>query len=133
MLGITDGTSNTFMVGERPAMPNGNPPGASGNASWCGAWVLSEVDSALGLPNTKQWCAVRDENGRNCPSGNQWFQPPVGTGSVCDANHYWSRHPGGGNWLFCDGSVRFLAYSVGIATQAALATKAGGEVIQGDF
>jgi prepilin-type processing-associated H-X9-DG protein len=117
------------MVGERPAMPNGNPPGVSGNASYCGAWVLSEVDSALGLPNTRQWCAIVDENGRNCPSGNQWFQPPVGTGSVCDANHYWSRHSGGGNWLFCDGSVRFLAYSIGTATQAALATKAGGETL----
>src|SRR5262245_47327103 len=77
MLSIVDGTSNTLMVGERPAMPNGNPAGGSSNTSWCGAWVYSEVDSALGLPNTKQWCAVVDENGRACPSGNQWFQPPV--------------------------------------------------------
>src|SRR5262245_60995417 len=122
---IADGASQTLMVGERPVMPRGGP----GNSSWCGAWVFSEVDSAMGLPNTKQWCATRDQNGVPCPAGNQWFQPPSGTNNPCDANHYWSKHPGGGNWLFADGSVRFLSYNIGRATQAALATKAGNEVV----
>jgi prepilin-type N-terminal cleavage/methylation domain-containing protein/prepilin-type processing-associated H-X9-DG protein len=124
---IVDGTANTLMVGERPAMPNNG--GQSANATWCGAWVYSEVDSALGLPNTRQWCATRNQNGGACPSGNQWFQPPAGVNNPCDANHYWSKHPTGGNWLFADGSVRFLSYNIGTATQAALATKAGGEVV----
>ena len=35
--------------------------------------------------------------------------------------------------MFCDGSVRFLNYNIGTAIQDALATKAGGEVIPGDF
>jgi prepilin-type N-terminal cleavage/methylation domain-containing protein/prepilin-type processing-associated H-X9-DG protein len=124
---ITDGTSNTLAVGERPAYPRVSTQGSGG---YCGAWVYSEMDSALGLPNTKQWCATQDAAGHACPSGNQWFQPGS-PNNFCDANHYWSKHPGGGNWLFCDGSVHFLSYNIGTQVQAALATKAGGEPISG--
>ena len=118
---ITDGTSNTLLVGERP--PVAEIP--------CGVWGYSELDSAMGLPNTKQWCANQDQQGRPCPGGNQWFQPGT-PGNWCDGNHYWSKHPGGGNWLFCDGSVHFLQYNIGTSVQAALATKAGGETIPGN-
>jgi prepilin-type processing-associated H-X9-DG protein len=127
MASITDGTSNTLMVGERPSYPYLDDAGG-----WqCGAWVYNEVDSAMGLPNTKLWCAAKDQNGHDCPGGNQWFQP----GSLsngCDAHHYWSLHTGGGNWLFADGSVHFLNYNTGTAIQAALATKNGGEAIPGE-
>jgi prepilin-type N-terminal cleavage/methylation domain-containing protein/prepilin-type processing-associated H-X9-DG protein len=119
---IADGTSNTIAVGERPAYPD------LPEASYCGAWAYSEMDSALGLPNTKQWCASVDAAGNACPGGKQWFRPGS-QDNYCDSQHFWSLHTGGGNWLFCDGSVRFLSYNVGTQIQAALATKAGGEVI----
>jgi prepilin-type processing-associated H-X9-DG protein len=83
------------------------------------------------LPNTKQWCAGADQFGNACPGGQQWFRPGD-PNNPCDGNHYWSKHSGGGNWAFCDGSVHFLSYNIGTAVQAALATKAGGEVIPGD-
>jgi len=125
---ITDGTSNTLMVGERPSYPD-----LEGAGGWqCGAWVYSEVDSAMGLPNTKLWCAGNDPLGNSCPGGKQWFGPG-NQNNGCDAHHFWSKHTGGGNWLFCDGSVHFLSYGIGTAVQAALATKAGGEVIPGDI
>jgi prepilin-type N-terminal cleavage/methylation domain-containing protein/prepilin-type processing-associated H-X9-DG protein len=120
---ILDGTSNTVMVGERPPMPEIN----------CGFWAYAEVDSAMGLPNTKQWCTNVDQFGKACPGGKQWFRPPSEPVSWCDGNHFWSRHTGGGNWLFADGSVHFLSYNIGTTVQAALATKAGGEVITGDY
>jgi prepilin-type processing-associated H-X9-DG protein len=124
---IPDGTSSTLMVGERPSYPDFDAAGDPGG--WqCGAWVYAEVDSALGLPNTKLWCAGTDGRGNACPGGKQWFQPGSDA-NLCDSHHYWSRHSGGGNWCFCDGSVRFLSYGIGTNIQAALATKAGGEVI----
>src|SRR5947209_1668602 len=119
---IADGTSNTLMVGERPSFL------AKDGSLACGAWVYSEIDSAMGLPNTRQWCATADQFGKACPGGQQWFQAG-NINNPCDGNHYWSKHTGGGNWLFCDGSVHFLSYNVGIIVQAALSTKAGGEVI----
>jgi prepilin-type processing-associated H-X9-DG protein len=46
----------------------------------------------------------------------------------CDRFHYWSLHPGGANFIFADGSVRFLAYTAD-PILGALATRAGGEVV----
>ncbi len=43
-----------------------------------------------------------------------------------------SRHPGGVNALFADGSVHFMKNSINTITWFALGTKAGGEVISAD-
>jgi prepilin-type N-terminal cleavage/methylation domain-containing protein/prepilin-type processing-associated H-X9-DG protein len=43
-----------------------------------------------------------------------------------------SRHPGGVNVLFGDGSVKFVKDSVNLPTWRALGTRAGGEVISSD-
>ncbi len=43
-----------------------------------------------------------------------------------------SKHPGGINVLFADGSVRFIKTNVSEAVLKAMATRAGGEVISGD-
>jgi len=128
---ISDGTSNTVMIGERPAYPDLAALGTPGG--WqCGAWVYNEMDGALGLPNTKLWCASQNASGGSCPGGNRWFQPGNDQNG-CDAHHYWSKHTGGGNWLFCDGSVRFLAYGIGTQIQSGIASKAGGEVTPNDL
>jgi prepilin-type processing-associated H-X9-DG protein len=42
-----------------------------------------------------------------------------------------SRHTGGLNCLFADGSVHFISNNIDIPTWVALATRAGGEVVAG--
>lgn len=114
---IADGTSNTLMVGERPPSKDlilGWWYAGSGQA-WNG-----DGDSVLG---------VRTENnsvyGPRCGAGPYSFGPGR-FDNQCDAFHFWSPHPGGANFLLCDGSVRFIRYSADPVFPA-LATRAGGE------
>jgi prepilin-type processing-associated H-X9-DG protein len=43
-----------------------------------------------------------------------------------------SRHPGGANFLRCDGSVRFLKNSIAQPTIWSLGSRAQGEVVSAD-
>jgi prepilin-type processing-associated H-X9-DG protein len=53
---------------------------------------------------------------------------PGDSANPCDTHHYWSLHDGGGNWLFGDGSVRFLTYSVS-PVLSLLANRGDGAVV----
>ena len=109
---ITDGSSNTLMLGERPPSP---PPALD----W-GWWTWSAYDTAL---------AVVDNRRMPYPSckGPAVYGPGNLT-DVCATHHYWSLHRGGGNWLFADGSVRFLGYSAS-PLMPQLASRNGGETL----
>jgi prepilin-type N-terminal cleavage/methylation domain-containing protein/prepilin-type processing-associated H-X9-DG protein len=57
------------------------------------------------------------------------------TSSGCDDGSFQnvnSRHPGGANVVFADGSVHFIKSSIAIKTWWALGTRANGEVISSD-
>jgi prepilin-type N-terminal cleavage/methylation domain-containing protein/prepilin-type processing-associated H-X9-DG protein len=119
ILQISDGTSNTILVGERP-------PSFDLYFGWwfAGAgWDGSGTGDVLLGANSLQYA-----NALGCSP------PLVGLRSgtitnVCDETHFWSLHDGGVNFLFCDGSVHFLTYSANNILPA-LATIAGGEAVQ---
>jgi prepilin-type processing-associated H-X9-DG protein len=112
---IKDGTSQTLMVGERP--PSADHRWGRWYGGW-GGWGMS--DAYLG---------VRESISGDfyCPPGTYSFKPDD-LRNPCSRYHFWSFHPGGGNWLFADASVRFLPYSAATSLPA-MASRAGGEVI----
>lgn len=121
---ITDGQSHTLLVGERPPSPDNR-------LGWWYAGVGqrtmgNSADYFLGLreypdPTRLPMCVWETGSFR-----------PGRLDEMCDVIHFWSLHPGGANFAFCDGSVRFLRYSAD-AVLPALATRAGGEVVPGDY
>ena len=116
---ITDGTSNTLMVGERP-------PSADGVLGWWYAgWGQAQDGSAEMVIGVREQAASGYFPG--CVSGGYDFGPGD-FNNQCDALHFWSPHSGGANFLFADGSARFLGYSVN-PLMPALATRAGGEAV----
>jgi prepilin-type N-terminal cleavage/methylation domain-containing protein/prepilin-type processing-associated H-X9-DG protein len=123
---ITDGSSSTLAVGER-----------SHNLSYV-TWTGRAVGGWLHSTATF-------EGGTNkfSPDPEESFTMILGPVGLEDGlrtpNHpmahvedYWSRHPGGVNFLYADGSVHFIKSAIAPSVYQALATRAGGEVISAD-
>jgi prepilin-type N-terminal cleavage/methylation domain-containing protein/prepilin-type processing-associated H-X9-DG protein len=130
---VTDGTSNTFLFGER----SHDDPVFD---------ALASVYDVAFYPLAKEgkWAAIYATSGGSLPE--RFFSTPVPINyrvpagiSVTDflgptgaENNrvcaFGSGHPGGANFAFADGSVRFLSDSIPLDTLQALSTRAGGEV-----
>jgi prepilin-type processing-associated H-X9-DG protein len=116
---IRDGTSNTVMLGERPPP---DPP----LAGW---WYprINTYGTTCHGPNTVIHLGAKAVNCDGCVVLPRVFGPGR-LENPCDRYHLWSLHPRGANFLFADGSVRFLSYSA-YPIVPALVTVAGGEVV----
>jgi prepilin-type processing-associated H-X9-DG protein len=147
---ITDGTSNTVAMSETllgngetsegptpgdptrerllvpvPTLPtpttcsSGTNPGNFWSGQRSARWINGHYGDALYnhfyLPNVSNW---------DC--GDSYMGGTFSSHALTAAR---SNHTGGVNVLFADGSVHFITNSVTLATWQALATRAGGEVI----
>jgi prepilin-type N-terminal cleavage/methylation domain-containing protein/prepilin-type processing-associated H-X9-DG protein len=88
--------------------------------TWKGDWWLADLFA---------YSHTTPPNHRSCWYSDVGGRPWAGASSVVAAS---SRHPGGANTCFADGSVKFIKSTVGYQTWAALGTRAGGEVISSD-
>jgi len=129
MAGVTDGTSNTVMIGERSAT-NENLFGWQ----WAGAGDFPHfgaADVVLG---------VHERAGS--PTGvTDFFRPGQANDPMSlHRLHFSSYHPGGAQWALVDGSVRMITYAAdsgvnsstgGVPTVLeSMATRSGGETFE---
>jgi prepilin-type N-terminal cleavage/methylation domain-containing protein/prepilin-type processing-associated H-X9-DG protein len=115
---IGDGASNTAAIGERYRY--NQDPGNNGHGGW-GIFALASPHA---------------QNGHNLFSGST-FLPfnPVIPNPASDTTHlvsFSSRHNGGVNFVFLDGSVRFMSDRTTDTVRTAIGTRDGGEVINWD-
>jgi prepilin-type N-terminal cleavage/methylation domain-containing protein/prepilin-type processing-associated H-X9-DG protein len=127
---VTDGLSNTIFVGERA--------GIHAPATWTGAIAGGRCPA---------WTAAQPPNPYSPPPGPAYDNADFGEAFVLahtNANHlpsagfpifdpdvFGSVHAGkGANFLFGDGSVRFLTSQINPLTYQAMGTIAGGEVLR---
>jgi len=113
---IRDGTSNTLLVGERTYQLRGWTRGAYhyGNPK-SHACVYSAKNITWPLNSDNSVLYFRDK-------GPPW---------TCLFNdlYFQSRHPGGVQFAYADGSVRFVSETINFQALQRMATIAGGEVV----
>lgn len=110
---ITDGTSNTFMVGEKYLSPNAYTTG---------------TDAA---DNENLYVGFDNDNSRS--TGATYFPPRQDTKLLANIQVFGSAHPGGFNVVMCDGSVRVIQYSIDQKSFRYLGNRLDGEVITWNF
>jgi prepilin-type N-terminal cleavage/methylation domain-containing protein/prepilin-type processing-associated H-X9-DG protein len=111
--GISDGTSNTLVVGEYVTRTHTNR-----RTYWAYAYTsYNESDATIGQTRTL------------LPDFNQCVSTPPGGSNQC--KRAWSSfHSGGINFLFADGSVHLISTNIDMNfVFPSLATMAGGEVV----
>jgi prepilin-type N-terminal cleavage/methylation domain-containing protein/prepilin-type processing-associated H-X9-DG protein len=105
MTSITDGTSNTFLVGE-------DIPSVNQHCDW------------VSFNHSTGTCAIPPNNGLQ--AGQPGFNNPGDWGNLYS---FRSRHTGGLQFAMADGSVVFISQNIDLNLYRALATYANGEVV----
>lgn len=108
MRDITDGTTNTFMIGETDFMPQGVPSDDYG----C-VWAYGYIGYTWG--NT-----YHPFNNHRVSSANLFLT----------YGGFRSQHTGGAHFAMADGSVHFISENINFELYQALSTRAGGEVVE---
>lgn len=127
MAQLTDGSSNTFLIGER----------VGGTQIYHKMQVNQAASSTLGVAQGGAWGDFL--NGEHWLKGSLHDGTDGPDGGPCAINctnlrsgGFMSFHVGGAHFLMGDGAVRFISENVAAFTFAALITRSKGEVV-GEF
>lgn len=138
MAQVTDGLSNTVMVGERcaahaPATWTGAVTGGRCPAWMCTSPWTTPWTPPASAPNTGNGTAYdnADYNEALVLSHGNASHLPNADNPFFDPDTFWSLHLGGANFLFGDGSVHFLSTGIDPKTYQGLMSIAGSEVTTG--
>ena len=119
MSGVSDGLSNTLMIGETTKWHVNGAAFAWGYR----AWVMTGVDPGSWNPGINLW---------HLPAVHPTWQSPPYTPVPGRIRTWWSAggslHTGGANFALGDGSVRYIRESIPTTTLNAMSTMSGGEV-----
>ncbi len=134
--GISDGTSNTIMVGEQSdhIRDANNQPITGGSTAITSqgphGWTMGINTNSVGAAGDRTFnCSTTRWSINQRGLGNN---PANGTSENTGQNiPFSSGHTGGANMVFGDGSVKFLTSSTALTTLQWMSTRAGGEVIPG--
>jgi len=115
---IIDGTSNTFLAGEQiMACTNWNAWSEANQSIGSTALPLNYL--APGVALTQTGSIVKSTGGSDQGNWHHWYS-------------FRSYHPGGANFVFCDGSVKFIKSTINMPVYQALSTRNQGEVLSSD-
>jgi prepilin-type N-terminal cleavage/methylation domain-containing protein/prepilin-type processing-associated H-X9-DG protein len=110
----------------------------------CNVGLLNQNKATAGTVNQKGFRWSQDDGGFGVfntvvpPTSTQypfaWCKFGQANSNASDGQYQntSSNHPGGANFLFCDGSVRFIKSSIAITTYWQIGTRANGEVVSSD-
>jgi prepilin-type N-terminal cleavage/methylation domain-containing protein/prepilin-type processing-associated H-X9-DG protein len=129
---VTDGLSNTMIVGERsgnhsPSTWTGAVPGGR-----CPAWMATVPPSPYSPPPGPAYDNADFGEALVLSHGNATHLPSADF-PIFDPDTFYSNHPHGANFLFGDGSVHFLSSSINPYTYQYLCTISGGETFPSDW
>jgi prepilin-type N-terminal cleavage/methylation domain-containing protein len=116
---ITDGSSNTFAIGERAALLTQTPWAGVMTGGTSRTTVGAPVYSAIVEPAPTMVMARVGYHSLNAPDSEPY--------------DFFSAHPDVVHFLFADGSVHGLGLSTAVPVLQALATRAGGELTSLDY
>jgi prepilin-type N-terminal cleavage/methylation domain-containing protein len=125
---VTDGTTNTLMLGEKSHLDQKFDQWIASNSGYkmhqLSVWAWSG-----GLKGSAHvTCSSAGPLNQKVPSTSPNF-----TDQDRRFQTWGSGHPGGVNFVLSDGSVRFIRDSLTTTTLTQLSTRAGGEVIAENF